>query len=124
MPDIFVPIDTSNYHVTINKILVDGNFNSYVYNYYLQHKQQIDQYKTATDYVQQFNNSNEMWEGLVPYALKDSVNLKVVTAKEKESLEQRLKAALARYRWRNAGFYQVLNSNDEAVIKAVETMNK
>jgi carboxyl-terminal processing protease len=124
MPDIFVPIDTSSYEQKINKLLIDGNFNGFVYNYYLQHRKQVDQYANATDYAQQFNNTDEMWNGLVNYAVKDSVNLTTVSAKEKESLQKRLKAYLARFRWRNAGFYQVLNSDDPVIKKALEVLAK
>jgi carboxyl-terminal processing protease len=124
MPDIFVPIDTSTYEQKINKMIIDGNFNGFVYNYYLQHRKQVDQYANAADYTQQFNNNNEMWNGLVNYAVKDSVNLTTVSAKEKESLQKRLKAYLARFRWRNAGFYQVLNSDDPVIKKALEVLAK
>jgi carboxyl-terminal processing protease len=124
MPDIFVPIDTSIYEQKINKLLIDGNFNGFVYNYYLQHRKQVDQYANATDYAQQFNNTDEMWNGLINYAVKDSVNLTTVSAKEKESLQKRLKAYLARFRWRNAGFYQVLNSDDPVIKKALEVLAK
>jgi carboxyl-terminal processing protease len=124
MPDIFVPIDTSSYQPKINRMLLDGNFNNYVYNYYLQHRQQVDQYSTAADYTQGFNNLNEMWKGLVNYEVNDSVNLQAISAKEKESLQKRLKASLARFKWRNSGFYQVLNSVDPVIRKALEELKK
>jgi carboxyl-terminal processing protease len=124
MPDIFVALDTSTYQRSVNRLLIDGGFNSFVYNYYLQHRQQVDQYATATDYAKGFTNGEEMWNGLVNYAAKDSINLKGVGEKEKQSLRQRLKALLARYKWRNDGFYQVLNMDDEMVKKALETMAK
>ena len=124
MPDIFVPIDTSSYEQKINKMLIDGYFNGFVYNYYLQHRKQVDQYTNATDYAQNFSSTNEMWNGLVNYAVKDSVNLTDVSGKEKESLQKRLKAYLARFRWRNAGFYQVLNSDDPVIKKALEVLAK
>jgi carboxyl-terminal processing protease len=124
MPDIFVPIDTNGYEPKVNRLLIDGNFNGFVYDYYLRHRKQIDQYTNATDYTQRFNNSVEMWNGLVNYAVKDSVNLTNVSEKEKESLQKRLKAYLARFRWRNAGYYQVLNSDDAVIKKAEEVLTK
>jgi len=124
MPDVFVPIDTFGYSQKVNKLLIDGNFNGYVYNYYLQHRKEVDSYKTSGDYIQGFNHTNEMWDGFTNYATKDSVDLSTVTAKEKELLEKRLKAFLARFRWRNAGYYQVLNNDDPAIKKALEEMKK
>jgi len=120
MPDIFVPLDTSSYQRSVNQLLVDGGFSSFVYNYYLRHRQKIDQYKDVSDFSAHFTNGDEMWNGLVRFAAQDSINLESVTLKEKESLRLRLKALLARYRWRNTGFFQVLNTNDEMVSKALE----
>ncbi|MES1217768.1 MAG: S41 family peptidase, partial [Bacteroidota bacterium] len=124
MPDIFVPIDTSSYPKNINRLLINGNFSGYVYSYYLQHKQVLDSYKTSDDYTHQFNKTNEMWDGLVNFALKDSINLSNVTPEEKESLGTRLKAYLARFKWRNNGFYQVMNHDDEVIKKALEELAK
>ncbi len=124
MPDFFVPIDTASYPSAINKLFINGSFNSFVYTYYLQHRAQIDQYTSATDYTQKFNQVNEMWDQFVSYAKKDSVNLNIVNAQQKESLQKRLEAYLARFRWRNSGYYQVLNKEDSVVIKALEQLKK
>ncbi|HET9431312.1 MAG TPA: S41 family peptidase, partial [Chitinophagaceae bacterium] len=124
MPDIFVPLDTSSYQRNVNKLLVEGGFNSFVYNYYLDHKTQIDRFVTVEDYTGNFNNGEEMWNQLVMYAAKDSIDIKNVAGKEKEGLKQRLKALLARYKWRNAGLYQVLNAEDAMVQKALDAISK
>ena len=124
MPDFFVPIDTATYPTIINKLFINGSFNSFVYTYYLKNKQQIDQYSTATDYAQGFKQANEMWDQFVLYAVKDSVTLSTVSAKQKESLQKRLEAYLARFRWRNSGYYQVLNNDDAVINKALEEVKK
>jgi carboxyl-terminal processing protease len=122
MPDIFIPLDTSSIQRSVARLVVDGGLNSFVYNYYLDHKEQLGRYKSASDYNRNFNNGSEMWNNLVNAAARDSINLQATTEKEKQALKQRLKALLARYRWRTTGFYQVLNAADTAVIKAIETM--
>ncbi len=124
MPDVFVPLDTSSYHRNVSRLLLDGGFSSFVYNYYLEHKQQVEQYTTASDFARGFATGEEMWNSLVNYAAKDSIDLKKVDGKEKESLQQRLKALLARYKWRSTGFYQVLNANDAMVKKALEALRE
>jgi carboxyl-terminal processing protease len=35
-----------------------------------------------------------------------------------------MKAYMARYKWRNEGFYEVLNVNDPVVKKAIEVIEK
>ncbi len=123
MPNVFVPIDTNGTQQKINKLLADGSFSNFVYTYYLQHRQQLDQYTTATDFASQFN-SHDLWNELQGYAVKDSIHLHTINDKEKVLLLERLKALLARFKWRNTGFYQVLNSDDSAVKKALEIITK
>jgi carboxyl-terminal processing protease len=118
MPNIFVPIDTTVFQSDLNNLIAGSSLNSFVYNYYLQHRQKMEQYKSASDYVQQFN-AGELWDGFIKYP-GSAMEVKSFTGKEKEIITHRLKALLARYRWRNEGFYQVLNNDDPAVKKALE----
>ncbi|HEX7846098.1 MAG TPA: S41 family peptidase [Chitinophagaceae bacterium] len=124
MPDIFVPIDTTRYQQRVNRLLVNGKFSKSVYTYYLQHRQQIEQYKTAGDFAANFNDVEGMWMGLTKIAAADSVNLSTISEEDKQDLKQRLKALLARYKWRNPGFFQVLNVDDAMVKKSLEVMAK
>lgn len=122
MPDIFVPIDTATYPAGINRLFSKGTFNSFVYTYYLQHRPEIDQYKSTADFIQRFGRLPQMWEQFVDYAKKDSVDLSTVNEQQKTSLQRRLEAYLARFRWRSNGFYQVLNDEDAVVSKARQEM--
>ena len=124
MPDIFVPLDTSTYQRSVSRLLINGTLNNFVYNYYLQHKSQILQYSSLSDFVEHFKDENEMWDEFVKYAANDSVNLKSVSQRDKESLKKRLKANLARFRWRSTGFFEVLNSDDVVIKKALEELAK
>jgi carboxyl-terminal processing protease len=124
MPDIFVPIDTSTYQRSSAKILFDGTFYKFVYLYYLQHKSQVQQYATPEDFIKNFNTDSEMWQQLVKYTAQDTVNLKSVPETDKESLEKRLKANMARFKWRNEGYYEVLNTDDAVIKKALEVLEK
>jgi carboxyl-terminal processing protease len=124
MPDIFVPIDTSRYSSQVNRLLVNGDLNRYVYYYYLTHRQQIDQYPDASAYTKNFTGNGSLWQGFIDQVKKDSIDIGAIPVQDKESLLQRLTALLARFRWRNSGFYQVLNSSDQMVKKATEAMYK
>jgi carboxyl-terminal processing protease len=124
MPDIFVPIDTTSYSPGIRDMLRNGGFNNFIYRYYLQHKKEIDAYKLPGDFNRQFNKEGDMWQQFLNYASGDSINVNVISLKQKESLQELLKASLARFRWRSNGFYQVLNNDDPAVLKALEEMEK
>ena len=121
-PTVFVPFDTSHTQQRVLRILSNNEFSSFVYNYYLQNKQRLDQYKTANDYSSGFSSA-ELWSGLLAKA-NDSFKLRTAGPAEKQMIEERLKALLARYKWRNTGFYQVLNSNDPAVKKALDILKR
>ncbi|MEO5563663.1 MAG: S41 family peptidase, partial [Chitinophagaceae bacterium] len=118
MPDIFVPIDTSTYPAGVDRLLANGSFANFVYLYYLKHRQQIDKYTSVPDYIKQISQQ-DLWIEFVNYAGKDAVPLDSVNGKQKESLQRRLEASLSRFRWRNNGFYQVLNAEDSVILKAL-----
>lgn len=125
MPDFFVPIDTSTYPISINRLFTSGSFNSFVYTYYLQHRKEIDQFASASDYIRRFGQFNQMWGEFVRYAAtRDSVNLSGLTVRQQETLQRRLEAFLGRFRWRNTGYFQVLNHDDAVITKALEEVKK
>jgi len=66
----------------------------------------------------------DVWRALLNYAAKDSIDLRKVPATDKEYLQKRIKAQLARYKWRAPGFYEVLNTSDHVVKKAMELFSK
>jgi carboxyl-terminal processing protease len=119
-PTVFVPLDTSMAQQHLLRILSSTSFSNFVYNFYLQNKEQLNQYKNSADYVTGFNSSL-IWDFTIQQT-KDSMKLQQIGSVEKTMIQNRLKALLARYRWRNSGFYQVLNSSDPVVNKALETI--
>lgn len=124
MPDIFVPLDTGSYQRSISRLLTNGTFNRFVYEYFLQNQTMIEKYNSAADYTKNFNNSTELWAKLKQYVSKDSINFDAVPTKDKQALQKRLKALLARFKWRNEGFYEVLNTDDSVIVKALDLLQK
>jgi carboxyl-terminal processing protease len=124
MPDLFVPLDTTSFTVSITRLYLDGRFNNFVYQYYIKHMDLWKQYKTPTDFSRQFRNTEAAWKELVSYAMKDSIYLDHVPVKDKVNVQERMKAYLARFKWRTQGFYQVMNATDDIVLKARESLYK
>ncbi len=122
MPDVFVPLDTSRRLQQLNRMFASTSFNNFVYNYYLQNRKKVDSYATADAFVSEFRFTDTDWGNFVNYAAKDTLDLSGVAAAEKQLLLQRLKALLARYKWRNSGFFQVLNADDAMVKKGMEIL--
>ena len=124
MPDVFVPIDTNNIQKDVTQLYLETTFNNFVYNYYVRNMSKFSQYKSAIDFAQKFPDINNAWTQLVNYALKDTIYLKNISERDKEGIKERLKAYLARYKWRNEGFFEVLNMNDDDVKEALDIANK
>jgi len=122
-PDIFVPVDTLHYQENINRWLADTALSEFVYNYYLQHTAEITSFKSSSDFVRNFQ-AGRLWDGFLKRIAGTSLKGDQLNNWEKELLKERLKAMLARYRWRNSGYYEVVNASDPAIQKAMETIGK
>ena len=124
MPDVFVPIDSSLLIHSVTRLYLDGGFNDFVYQYYTQHLPKWQQYSSPADFAARYQSGPDTWNGLVAYAAKDSINLKNIPADDRKEIQDRIKAYLARFRWRTQGFYQVSNASDKVILKALETIKQ
>lgn len=121
-PQVFVPIDTSLSQQKILQLTVHTSFNTFLYKFYLDNKVQIEQFKDAGEYTRQFTTSG-LWQKLLTN-MPDSLKLKNVSALENDILQARVEALLARYKWRNAGYFEVVNAADPVIKKALEQFAK
>ena len=97
---------------------------SFAYNFYLQNLAVLKAYKTPADFIKGFSFTNENWNQFIQTAAKDSVNISLASPKEKADLSNQIKSAVARQIWRNEGFFEMLNTTDNAVKKAMEILSK
>jgi carboxyl-terminal processing protease len=123
-PDVYVAVDTSSFTHNVTRLYLDGRFNAFVYKYYISHLPQFQQYKTPADFAARYQNTQDAWKELVNYAEKDSIYLENVPAVDKKNIEQRIKAYLARLKWRSQGFYEVFNTFDPIFQKGKETISE
>jgi len=124
MPDRFVPVDTGRFTQSITRLYLDGRFNNYVYHYYMDNRQALNRFRTPAEFAQGFRHTEQAWQGLVDFARRDSIYLEGIPEKEKNEVQNRIRAYLARLRWRTQGFYEVLNSVDPVVAKGKEALTK
>lgn len=123
-PDVYVPVDTSSYTHNVTKLYLEGRFSNFIYQYYVAHRPEFQQYKSPTELALNFKNTNEAWAQLVAFALTDSIYLNKVPALDKENIEERIKAYIARLRWRTQGFYEVYNLYDPIFRRAKQEVAK
>jgi carboxyl-terminal processing protease len=123
-PDYFIAIDTSGFSKNSALIYNKGTIGNFAYNFYLQNLPRLKTYKTPADFIKGFSFTDENWNRFVQSAAKDSVNISSASAKEKADLTNQIKSSIARQLWRNEGFFEVMNTTDQAITKAMELLNK
>ena len=123
-PDIFVAVDTTDYSMATAKIYYKGSIGDFAYRFYLQNKTQLNSYKSPADFAKNFTFTEDNWQQFTKSAAKDSIQLNIISDKEKTDLINRLQSSIARQVWRNEGFFEMLNVKDKAVLKSVELLSK
>jgi carboxyl-terminal processing protease len=121
LPDVFVPADTIG-----NTQLVQELGDRQLFSAYVIDKMQPDmgKYNTNDSFVKGYAVSNSEFDNFIQYA---SGTLKEMDSKEikesKDNIKLLLKAFAARYKWGDNAYYEVLNSDDTTLKKAVEAIN-
>ena len=121
-PDVFVPYDTTSQPKQVLELFAKGVIRNFVYNYYIEHREQFQQYKSPAQLHQQFHISENEWNQLQNFAAKDSVDLKNLDAKAKDFVMQQMENLLANQIWRTEGFYELSNANDPMIKKALAVL--
>lgn len=124
MPDYFIPADTTTSLATLAMLYETNALANFTYLYYTTHRDQINGYKDASAFVHQFQWSDRDWHDFLGFAARDSLPIKSPTVADKDFIVKRMKALLARYRWRNEGYYRVLNPQDPVIEKALVVIHQ
>lgn len=123
-PDYFVPADTGKLGLVLHKIYAKGLLADYGYKFFISNPAIATQYKNPAGFAKDFVPNENTWRFMEGLAQADSVDLSGITEKEKAYLNALLKASIARQLWRNEGYYEVMNRDDKAVLKALEVLGK
>ena len=123
-PDIFIAADTTHASPQIARLWIKGSLNDFGYMYYLLHPNLLKQYPTAEKFATSFNDAGEGWQLLVSMAKKDSIDIGLLTGKDKEFLQKSVKALVGRQLYRTEGYFMVQNQKDGEVQKVLELIQK
>ncbi len=104
----------------MSKLYARGTLSNFVYTYYVQNKNNFAAYKKPTDFARSFKMTDKEWEALKTFAINDSINLEKILPKDKADLLKRIPAMFARQIWRYDGYYQVKNTTDDFILKAIQ----
>lgn len=125
MPDIFVPIDTTRFTDYHRKLVGQGIVNKTAVQYIDKYRAELKKnYPSFEKFRKIFVVDNEMVELLKALAEKDKILFDEKQFASSEALiKLQLKALVARDLWEVNEYYQIMDVENESLMKAVEILN-
>lgn len=118
-PDVYVPIDTTFNWTAFNSLRTV--LPEFIYNYYAQHKDDFEPYNLES-FLTNYQISESLLNEFYAYASKSLKN--VDSARQNAAVNKKiklyLKAYIGRQKFYNAGFYPVINQDDDVIRKAMQ----
>jgi carboxyl-terminal processing protease len=121
-PDVFVALDTTQIPREVSALYISGTLNDFVYQYFIRHQAELRKYPSVNAFRDGFSQDGEIWNDLRVYAKKDSIDLSRVGMADRNLVELRIKALLARMIWRTQGYFYIMNQSDPVLKKATELL--
>ena len=126
MPDVFVPIDTSG----VNDLFRDLNQKGYITGFSLEYVDKnrdklLETYPQFDSFNKNFSIDKSFMDEFFSYVSKEDKEFKLTDEQLKECeslLKLRMKAVLAQDIWGYNEFYQVINSQNEILNKAISVI--
>lgn len=119
LPEIMVPFDTTLFKSALIRWFNSNQMNEMVFELFKIKKEDLKKQGSVQAFSNTFQIENENWQTLVRQISRDSLPVVKLTEKEKHFIETRLKAQLARFRWHNQGYFEIMNVEDAAFNSAV-----
>lgn len=124
MPDIFVSADTGFLNNTMSALYKKNLVSKFVYNYFIQNKNNFKSYASADVLYQQFKPSEKEWNLFAAFVKKDSLSLSSINNSLKNELMHQMQELMAKQLFKTEGYFEIINKRDSAVLKAVEQLKK
>lgn len=122
-PDFMVAFDSLTPSPLLLRIYRNDLVSDLVFGLYRSSKTAISGYANPVAFDTGFAFTPAIWQQIELRAALDSINLSGLKQADRIILENRMKALLARFRWRNTGYFQLVNRRDPAVLKALDLLS-
>ncbi len=124
MPDIFVPLDTTQQTPFFRKINNKGLLNRFTLNYVDLNRDNLKRlYPTFDVFASHFYVDSALLNELIEEAKNESIPFNEEDKISEDLLKTETKAYIARYLFEREDFYHVMKSEDPAFQKAIEVLN-
>ena len=124
MPDVFIPLDTTFYSDYYSNILRKGTLYQFALQYVDDHREELKKnYPDIKSFATGFNIDNDFYNKFLDYSDKMGVKRDEKGLKASgEFLKINLKSLIARNLWNVDAFYEVFNSIDITLKKAIDML--
>ena len=126
MPDIFVPIDTTRYTDYHRNLVAKGAINKATMKYIERHRKSLQsRYKKFDTFLEKFHIDQELLDALQTIGEKEKVTFDETQYRQSLPLiKVQLKALIARDLWDMNEYFQVMNTTNESVQKALQILHE
>lgn len=125
MPDVFVPLDTTDYSVFHNRLLGNGLIREFAVNISVERQKELKSYTTFNDFKSKFKVTDDDYARLI--AMAGNRNIKGSPEEiqhAKKGIVRNLRALIARAEWQGNGYFSIINEDDKAMLEAVKLLSK
>ena len=125
MPDVFVPLDTTQYTDYHRRIVAKGIIPQFALRYVDKNRADLKaQYPDAQKFIKEFTVTDEMLNNLVDAGKAEKVDFdKSQFAKSKEMLRTFVKAAIANDLFSTGAYFQIVNEQNDIYKEALSIIN-
>jgi carboxyl-terminal processing protease len=121
-PDVIVPLTASLQDTLIMQLYLSNTLSDFVYTLYKNNRSYFDGFKTPEALAKGFIPDAAEWYAFVAAAANDNILANKVSASGKAYLLQTIKVLMARQMFRTEGYYQILNTTDSVIAKALQQL--
>ncbi len=124
MPDIFVPIDTTDFSLYHQKIVAKGIVSTAVVQYMNKKRKKLKKkYDSFNEFNKKYSVPKSLINNIIERATKEKIkfNQKEFQRSEKV-LKRQLKALVARNLWDDTAYFQIINKENKSLQKAIEIL--
>lgn len=123
-PDVFVPLDTTEYTKYYRDLVAKGVINSYTLDYVDKNRKALKKtYRNESSFIEGFRMTDEMWADLRERGEKEDVTFNEDEfGRSKDLIAMIIKALVGRDIYEDATYFKIYNMHDPVFLKAVEVI--
>ena len=117
-----MPLAAGLQDTLIMELYLSNTLSNFVYELYKNNRTYFNSFKTPAALDKGFTPTAPEWNAFMAAATKDGITANNVSATGKAYLLQTIKVLMARQMFRTEGYYQILNTTDSTVAKALQQL--